>query len=129
MVTIPPLFIVVISSPNILNEHCVIINNDGFVVLEPFPDAACSVNGVDVNKKVRLQQGEEDYDPFRMFTSSPSVALTPDMTYQSLHEMAIVLAIDSVKGKTVFFYAIYQLSIRENYVLKNPYINFYFFFI
>ena len=70
-----------INSPNILNEHCVIINNDGLVVLEPFPDAACSVNGVDGNnKKVRLQQGEGADDLFGMFRSWPSVAFTPDLS-------------------------------------------------
>ena len=47
----------VVSGSNILDEHCVIENKDGFVVLDPFPEASCSVNGTDIRKRVRLQQG------------------------------------------------------------------------
>lgn len=47
----------VISAPSILDEHCIIENNDGFVLLEPFPDATCCVNGTAVRKRQRLQQG------------------------------------------------------------------------
>lgn len=49
---------IVISGPSILDEHCVIENNDGYVVLDPFPEAACSVNGTSIRKRVRLQQGD-----------------------------------------------------------------------
>merc|ERR1712096_78990 len=54
----PILHHVVISGESILDEHCIIENNDGFVLLEPFPDATCSVNGTNVRKRVRLQQGD-----------------------------------------------------------------------
>ena len=55
------LFVLVISGPSILDEHCIIENNDGFVLLEPFPDATCSVNGTALRKRVRLQQGKYLY--------------------------------------------------------------------
>ena len=50
-------YVSVISGESILDEHCIIENNDGFVLLEPFPDATCSVNGTNIKKTVRLQQG------------------------------------------------------------------------
>ena len=49
--------ILVISGPNVLDEHCIIENQDGYVVLYPFTDAACTVNGMPVRKKTKLQQG------------------------------------------------------------------------
>ena len=48
----------VINGSGILDEHCFIENNNGFVLLNPFPDSVCLVNSVKVNKKVRLQQGK-----------------------------------------------------------------------
>ena len=55
------LFVPVINGPDILDEHCVIENNNGFVLLNPFPDSVCLVNSFLVNKKVRLKQGKYDY--------------------------------------------------------------------
>nr|XP_047133300.1 kinesin-like protein KIF16B isoform X1 [Hydra vulgaris] len=49
---------IVVSGPDIQGEQCIIENNDGFVVLDPFPTAICSVNGEIVSKRTRLQQGD-----------------------------------------------------------------------
>ncbi|XP_066931850.1 kinesin-like protein KIF16B [Clytia hemisphaerica] len=49
---------IVIDGTDILNEHCVIENNNGFVLLNPFPDAVCLVNGTHAEKKIRLKQGD-----------------------------------------------------------------------
>eukprot|EP00794_Sanderia_malayensis_P020111 gene20111-22082_t len=48
----------VITGPHTENEHCVIENKNGFVIIDPLPNALCSVNGKHVDAKTRLQQGD-----------------------------------------------------------------------
>ena len=50
-------YFLVVSGPGIQDEQCIIENNDGFVVLDPFPKALCLVNDEIIHKRTRLQQG------------------------------------------------------------------------
>ena len=64
------LYVLVVSGPNVLDEHCVIENKDGFVVLDPFPEASCSVNGAAIRKRTRLQQGILDISVYNCVSVS-----------------------------------------------------------
>ncbi|XP_065060807.1 kinesin-like protein KIF16B isoform X2 [Rhopilema esculentum] len=48
----------VLTGPDVENEHCSIENQNGFVILDPKPGALCSVNGNHVTTRTRLQQGD-----------------------------------------------------------------------
>jgi len=48
----------VITGVDTEEEHCSIENQNGFVILDPKPGAACSVNGNHVTTKTRLKQGD-----------------------------------------------------------------------
>ncbi|KAL3874645.1 hypothetical protein ACJMK2_037627, partial [Sinanodonta woodiana] len=49
---------IVLTGPNILNEHCIIEHRDGTVTLYPLAGAHCTVQGVEVQKPTKLTQGD-----------------------------------------------------------------------
>nr|XP_054758821.1 uncharacterized protein LOC129264891 isoform X1 [Lytechinus pictus] len=48
---------IVLYGPDVEDEHAVIINIDGHVVLTPLRNSKCAVNGINVHKPVELTQG------------------------------------------------------------------------